>query len=263
MSEIILDSVIDSIKLLPFLFLTYLFMEWLEHKTGAAARKRIRTAGKFGPVWGGLLGVIPQCGFSAAASSLFAGRVITVGTLIAVYLSTSDEMFPIMISNAVPVVTIVKILTCKAVIGILSGLVLEYVYTHILKKQEPDVDIHEICEEERCHCEHGVISSAAFHTLKVFVYIFLISLVLNIIIGFNFLSCGYASCHGKYHYCTECKSCKSLLIFHLFSSSHPKVYLRLPSFYLLQTTAYNYAFRLYIFVFNFNILSIKCKVKLE
>ena len=172
MSEIILDSVIDSIKLLPFLFLTYLFMEWMEHKTGAAARKRIRTAGKFGPVWGGLLGVIPQCGFSAAASSLFAGRVITVGTLIAVYLSTSDEMFPIMISNAVPVVTIVKILTCKAVIGILSGLVLEYVYTHILKKQEPDVDIHEICEEERCHCEHGVISSAAFHTLKVFVYIF-------------------------------------------------------------------------------------------
>ena len=84
MSEIILDSVIDSIKLLPFLFLTYLFMEWLEHKTGVAARKRIRTAGKFGPVWGGLLGVIPQCGFSAAASSLFAGRVITVGTLIAV-----------------------------------------------------------------------------------------------------------------------------------------------------------------------------------
>ena len=164
MSEIILDSVIDSIKLLPFLFLTYLFMEWMEHKTGAAARKRIRTAGKFGPVWGGLLGVIPQCGFSAAASSLFAGRVITVGTLIAVYLSTSDEMFPIMISNAVPVVTIVKILTCKAVIGILSGLVLEYVYTHILKKQEPDVDIHEICEEERCHCEHGVISGSYYRS---------------------------------------------------------------------------------------------------
>lgn len=71
MSEIILDSVIDSIKLLPFLFLTYLFMEWLEHKTGAAARKRIRTAGKFGPVWGGLLGVIPQCGFSAAGIQPF------------------------------------------------------------------------------------------------------------------------------------------------------------------------------------------------
>lgn len=183
MSEIVIDSVIDSIKLLPFLFLTYLFMEWLEHKTGSAARNRIRTAGKLGPVWGGLLGVIPQCGFSAAASSLFTGRVITVGTLIAVYLSTSDEMFPIMISNAVPAVTIIRILACKAAIGILSGLIVEYVYTHILKKQEGDLDIHEICEEERCNCEHGLISSAATHTLKVFVYIFLISLGLNIIIG--------------------------------------------------------------------------------
>lgn len=183
MSEIILDSVIDSIKLLPFLFLTYLFMEWLEHKTGSAARNKIRTAGKFGPVWGGLLGVIPQCGFSAAASSLFSGRVLTVGTLIAVYLSTSDEMFPIMISNAVPVATIIKILACKAGIGILSGLAVEYVYMHVLKKQEKDMDIHEICEEERCHCEHGLISSAVSHTLKVFVYIFLISLALNIIIG--------------------------------------------------------------------------------
>ena len=106
-----------------------------------------------------------------------------MGTLIAVYLSTSDEMFPIMISNAVPAITIVKILACKAAIGMFSGLVLEYVYTHMLKKQEPDVDIHDICEEERCHCEHGIISSAASHTLKVFVYIFLISLALNIIIG--------------------------------------------------------------------------------
>ena len=146
MSEIIIDSVIDSIKLLPFLFLTYLFMEWLEHKTGSATRNRIRTAGKLGPVWGGILGVIPQCGFSAAASSLFTGRVITVGTLIAVYLSTSDEMFPIMISNAVPAVTIIRILACKAAIGIISGLIVEYVYTHILKKQEGDLDIHEICE---------------------------------------------------------------------------------------------------------------------
>ena len=183
MSEIIIDSVIDSIKLLPFIFLTYLFIEWLEHKTGSATRNRIRTAGKLGPVWGGILGVIPQCGFSAAASSLFTGRVITVGTLIAVYLSTSDEMFPIMISNAVPAVTIIRILACKAAIGIISGLIVEYVYTHILKKQEGDLDIHEICEEERCNCEHGLISSAATHTLKVFVYIFLISLGLNIIIG--------------------------------------------------------------------------------
>lgn len=184
MLDIVMDAVMDSVKLLPFLFLTYVLMEWLEHKTGLAARNRIRKAGKLGPVWGGLLGVVPQCGFSVAATSLFSGRVITIGTLIAVYLSTSDEMLPIMISNAVPVSTIVKILACKAAIGIFSGLVLEYVYTHILKKQEKEMHIHDICEEEHCHCEHGIFRSAAVHTLKIFGYIFLISLILNVIIGF-------------------------------------------------------------------------------
>ena len=181
--DILKDTTIDTVKLIPFLFLTYLAMEYLENKAGQKTVRMLLGAGKKGPVIGGILGVVPQCGFSAAASSLFTGRVITVGTLIAVYLSTSDEMFPIMISNAVPAVTIIRILACKAAIGIISGLIVEYVYTHILKKQEGDLDIHEICEEERCNCEHGLISSAATHTLKVFVYIFLISLGLNIIIG--------------------------------------------------------------------------------
>lgn len=182
--DIILDSAKDSVKLIPFLFLTYLFMEALEHKTGSAARRRISTAGKFGPVWGGILGVIPQCGFSTAASSLYAGRVITVGTLLAVYLSTSDEMLPIMISNAVPAGTIVRILGAKAVLGVISGLAAEYVYTHLMKKKEKDMDVHIICEEERCHCDHGICRSAAVHTLKIFVYILLISLGLNLVIGF-------------------------------------------------------------------------------
>lgn len=184
MLDALTDSVADSVKLLPFLFLTYLFMEFLEHKTGSAAREKIRTAGKFGPVWGGLLGVIPQCGFSAAASSLYAGRVITVGTLLAVYLSTSDEMLPVMISSAVPVVTIIKILACKAVIAILSGLLVEYVYISVMKKQEKDMNVHVICEEEHCRCEHGIVRSAVVHTIRIFVYIFLISLILNMVIGF-------------------------------------------------------------------------------
>ncbi|MDD7220553.1 MAG: putative manganese transporter [Clostridia bacterium] len=184
MLDALTDSLADSVKLLPFLFLTYLFMEFLEHKTGSSAREKIRTAGKFGPVWGGLLGVIPQCGFSAAASSLYAGRVITVGTLFAVYLSTSDEMLPVMISSAVPLVTIIKILACKAVIAILSGLFAEYVYIYVMKKQEKDMNVHVICEEEHCRCEHGIVRSAFVHTIRIFVYIFLISLVLNIVIGF-------------------------------------------------------------------------------
>ena len=86
----------DSVKLLPFLFFTYLLMELLEHTTGGKVQNKIKNAGKVGPLWGGLLGIMPQCGFSAAASSLYAGRVITVGTLLAVFLSTSDEMLPIL-----------------------------------------------------------------------------------------------------------------------------------------------------------------------
>ena len=98
MSEVILDTLIDSIKLVPFLFLTYLAMEYLEHKAGEKTTHMVRKAGKMGPLIGGVAGVLPQCGFSAAASNLYAGRVITLGTLIAIYLSTSDEMLPILIS---------------------------------------------------------------------------------------------------------------------------------------------------------------------
>ena len=127
--------------------------------------------------------MIPQCGFSTAASSLFSGRVITIGTLFAVYLSTSDEMLPIMISSAVPVITIVKILGAKAAIGILSGIAIDYFYANIMKKQKKTVNVHKICEEEHCHCEDGIVLSAFMHTMKIFVYILLISVGLNIMIG--------------------------------------------------------------------------------
>lgn len=177
--DILLDTTKDSVRLLPFLFLTYFLMEWLEHRTGRASRERIRHAGKFGPIWGGLLGIMPQCGFSAAASSLYAGRVITVGTLLAVYLSTSDEMLPILISKAVPFGTIAKILAVKCAIAVISGLVVELVYLNIMKKTEKDMDIHVVCEEEHCSCEDGLLISAIRHTLRIFFYIMVISLALN------------------------------------------------------------------------------------
>lgn len=183
MADIILDTVLDSIKILPFLFLTYLLMELLEHKTGSKARNHIRHAGKFGPLWGGLLGVVPQCGFSTAASSLYAGRVITVGTLISVYLSTSDEMLPIMISEAVPLSVMAKILAAKAVIAVCSGLLIEFLYVNLLKRHEKDMDIHIVCEEEHCRCEDGIVKSAVKHTVKILFYIFVISLILNVVIG--------------------------------------------------------------------------------
>lgn len=183
MADILFDTVLDSIKILPFLFFTYLLMEFLEHNTGNKARERIRHAGQFGPLWGGLLGIVPQCGFSTAASSLYAGRVITVGTLLAVFLSTSDEMLPIMISEAVPLPVMAKILAAKAVIAIISGMAVEFFYVKLLKRREEEMDIHVVCEEEHCRCEDGILKSAVKHTVKILFYILLISLVLNLVIG--------------------------------------------------------------------------------
>lgn len=183
MFDIFLDSLIDSVKLLPFLFLTYLLMELLEHNTGDKVRKRIKTAGMVGPLWGGLLGVLPQCGFSAAASSLYAGRVITVGTLLAIYLSTSDEMLPILIAHAAGAGMIIKILAVKVAIAVCSGFIVELIYVRFLKRKEKEMDIHVVCEEEHCRCEDGVVSSAIKHTVKIFFYIFLISLALNFVVA--------------------------------------------------------------------------------
>ena len=183
MLDIILDTLLDSVKLLPFLFLTYLCMELLEHHTNDKTSGVIEKAGKSGPIWGGLLGVIPQCGFSTAAASLYSGGVITVGTLLAIFLSTSDEMLPIFISEAVPVATIVKILATKVVIAIISGLLVELVFLNLLNQKDKHLDIHVVCEEEHCHCEDGVFLSAIKHTLRIFIYIILISFVLNLVIS--------------------------------------------------------------------------------
>ena len=127
MWHIIEHSILDSITLVPFLFLTYLAMGYLEHKAGDKTARLVRKAGKWGPLIGGVAGVVPQCGFSAAASNLYAGRVISVGTLLAIYLSTSDEMLPILISERQSAALILQILAMKAVIGIIAGFIVDAV----------------------------------------------------------------------------------------------------------------------------------------
>ena len=185
-SELIIHSVkhtlLDSVKLLPFLFLTYLCMEWLEHKAGGKLLKKISAVDKAGPFVGAAFGVIPQCGFSAAASSLFAGRVITAGTLIAIYLSTSDEMLPILLSESVPLPSVLKILAIKFLLAMVSGFLIEFILNFVLHRKENEIDIHSVCEDEHCHCEDGVLISACKHTVRIFIYIVLISFVLNLVI---------------------------------------------------------------------------------
>ncbi len=177
--DLLFDAILDSVKLLPFLFITYLVMEWLEHRTGSRTQAAIRRAGKTGPFLGGVLGVFPQCGFSAAASNLYAGGVITAGTLAAVYLSTSDEMLPIFVSWDVPARTILKILFLKMLFGIISGFVLDFLYRNLIRKEIRYKNIHSMCESEHCHCEEGIFISAVRHTLQITLFIFLITLVLN------------------------------------------------------------------------------------
>jgi hypothetical protein len=179
MFDVIIESLIDSVKLLPFLFLTYLAMEYLEHKAGEKMQEVIRKSGKAGPLVGSILGVFPQCGFSAAASNLYAGRIITLGTLIAVYLSTSDEMLPIMISENAGIPMILKILGLKIVVGMLAGFAVDF----LLRKKEKHMQIEHLCEQHHCHCEEGIWKSALRHTLEIFWYVLIISFVLNLVIA--------------------------------------------------------------------------------
>lgn len=182
--DIVLDAVIDTAKLIPFLFITYLLMEWLEHKTGSRTQAVIRKAGRMGPLFGGVLGVFPQCGFSAAAANLYSGGLITAGALVAVFLSTSDEMLPIFISHAVSVTAILKILGIKMILGIVSGFILDFLYHNLIRREIWYKNIHSMCEHEHCKCEEGIFSSALRHTLHITLFIFMINLVLNGIMGY-------------------------------------------------------------------------------
>ena len=184
MIEIIEETLIDSIKLLPFLFITYLIMEYIEHKTSKKSKEIIKKSGKFGPAIGSILGVFPQCGFSVSATNLYAARVISLGTLIAVYLSTSDVMLPIFISEAVPVNTMLKILGVKLIIGMIAGFIIDFVLRIKDKNKQEEEKIIDLCEKEHCHCEHGIMKSALKHTLNIFVFILLVTLVINIAIYF-------------------------------------------------------------------------------
>ena len=182
MLEIIEDTLIDSIKLIPFLFITYLIMEYIEHKTKDKTKEAIKKSGKFGPLIGGVLGIVPQCGFSVSATNLYAARVITLGTLIAVYLSTSDEMLPIFISEAVPVTTILKILGVKLLIGVVAGVIIDFVIRLVNKGKQEEERIIDLCEKDHCHCENGIVKSALKHTINIFIFILLFTFILNIII---------------------------------------------------------------------------------
>lgn len=180
MLNVITETLTDALKLLPFLFITYLIMEYIESKAEKGFNDAVARAGLFGPFIGGILGAFPQCGFSTAASNLYAGRVITAGTLLAIFLSTSDEMLPIFISEQIEVSAIVTILGMKVVIGALAGFIADL----FLRKKKGDIDIEKLCEKEHCHCEdeEGILKPALVHTGHIFMFIIIVTFIINLII---------------------------------------------------------------------------------
>lgn len=186
--NILSDAAVDTVKLIPFLFVTYWLMEYFEAKAASHSTRLLLRVGPFGPAAGAAVGVIPQCGFSAAAASLYAGGLISTGTLLSVFLSTSDEMLPIFLSEHVAAGTLGRVLLAKAVIGVLTGMAVDGVLR--LRRYGDDKHIHDLCDNEHCGCETeaepagvgAVTRSALVHTLNITAFVFAISLVLGALI---------------------------------------------------------------------------------
>ncbi|MBE6644642.1 MAG: hypothetical protein E7612_04590 [Ruminococcaceae bacterium] len=181
--EVLLHGILDTLKIVAFLFVTYLLMELIEHKASGRTRLILERSGRFGPLLGGILGLAPQCGFSAAASNFYTGRVITLGTLIAIFLSTSDEMLPIMISGSISPKAILLILAYKAGVGIFVGFLIDLALKLMRIEKQP-INIDGICDEDNCHCERGVIFSALHHTFTVGGFVLIITLAINALVLF-------------------------------------------------------------------------------
>lgn len=175
--DILIDTLIDNLKLFPFLLVTYLCLEYMEHKTSDKTAQIIKKAGWSGPLLGSLCGALPQCGFSVVAANFYAARVIGIGTLVAIFLSTSDEMLPIMVSGSVPPVIIGGIVFYKIICGMVFGYIVNFVWRKY--RPRPQINIEELCANENCHCEDSIFKPALYHSVRITLFIFGFTLLLN------------------------------------------------------------------------------------
>lgn len=210
--DLLLDAFLDTLKLLPFLFLAYLLLEYLEHRAGDGMERFLGRAGRCGPLIGAGLGLVPQCGFSAAAAGLYSARLISVGTAVAVFLSTSDEMLPVMLGGRVPWHTVLAALAVKFAVALAVGFACDGVMRLFARRKEGKEpqrqteeeanaasahahahdhdhdhehghrgydEIHDLCETEHCHCEKGIFVSALIHTAHIALFIFIVEAALG------------------------------------------------------------------------------------
>lgn len=176
----------EVLILIPFLFIAFLIIELIEHKLSNKSKKIIEKSGKLGPLFGGLLGMIPQCGFSVVATNLYITRIVSLGTLISIYLSTSDEMLPILISRKASISTIIGLLLIKFAIGMTSGFIIDYFVRRYKKKHKiKNKGNFDICHDEDCHCEkENLLVSSLKHTFKTVSFIFIVTFLLHIMMEY-------------------------------------------------------------------------------
>ncbi|MEG0911505.1 MAG: putative manganese transporter [Ruthenibacterium sp.] len=184
--DIFLDALLDSLKMLPFLFVAYWVIEYVEHRHSAGIERALAGGGRFGYVPGALLGLFPQCGFSAMAANLYASKVITLGTLLAVFLATSDEAIPLLIANPTHWRALAVILTLKLCIAILAGFCIDFAGKKLLP-QSMRGGYAGNSEEVDCHAhdeQDGILLAAVKHTLHIFVYILIFNAILGGVVAF-------------------------------------------------------------------------------
>ena len=182
MLDVLLDALTDSLKMLPFLFAAYFLIEYLEHKASEKMTRSLQSLGPWGPVGGAVLGIVPQCGFSVAAANFYAGRLISLGTLISVFIATSDEAIPILLAHPDQLHYIWPMLLIKLLSAIVVGLLVDFFMRRFMKPRN-EKPFEELCAD--CDCEHhSVLASALRHTVEIVLFILLVNLLLGLAIHF-------------------------------------------------------------------------------
>jgi len=177
--DILKDTIIDSLKIFPFLFVTYLIIEYIGHKS---SEKLITGLRKYGVSGGALLGCFPQCGFSVAAANLYTNKVISVGTLIAVFISTSDEAIPVILANSGNLGIIVELIAVKVAIAVVAGFVADRFFNKFFEAERTNSSFSSHCHCHECH--DGIVISALKHTVNIFAFVTITMLLMNMAISF-------------------------------------------------------------------------------
>ncbi len=171
-------TVLDITYLIPYLYVTYLILEYIEHHAQTKIYKFIQSANRLGPLYGAIAAPISGCGLSVTTANLYATRLISIGTLIAVFLATADEMLPMLISAKINNTIIIQIVIFKTVFALSIGFLLDYIF----KKKEQPIEINNLCKHEQCGCHHeSIFKSALIHTIRISIFIYVISFMLNAI----------------------------------------------------------------------------------